>query len=330
MLYEFDNQGLFMQTINTNQTNYNHDKYTTIPVPSQANEGYVWVFDKDTQTWAIAENLKNKIVYNKVNGKEHYNTQYLQIDDGYTDIQPPNNLGIWRWSDSQNKWIPNYENEKIETPKKDDEVETLLTKTDEELIALGYTRAELQDRKNKNELSIYKTLIFNKMVDDKFLILHNLRYTYGLNAGHLLGNSPINNNDFSSPIPVENKKVYIEFRLKITNWQDKTYIITGATTDHQKDRCIHIGFRRENQFTVAFYTDDVNYQTNINLNEWHNYRVEIEGNISKFYLDEVLIGEHTHDGNLKGVIEKYGVSINGADRRGNFELRWLNIDIIDN
>lgn len=92
------------------------DNYQVLPplttiAPPQATEGYVWVFDEESQTWnqQIVDN-RGKFLYDKKDSLKSKKIVLVgDVKAGYTLIQPPNLVDSYYFVDETEQWILNVD-----------------------------------------------------------------------------------------------------------------------------------------------------------------------------------------------------------------------------
>ncbi|MEE4357228.1 MAG: LamG domain-containing protein [Desulfococcaceae bacterium] len=118
-------------------------------------------------------------------------------------------------------------------------------------------------------------------------------------------------NDYVScgtAINLANKSFTIEFWAKRGSINTYDYII-GQEESHNTNKYLHIGFRSSNQFTFAFYANDLNTSAAYTDTEWHHWAVVYEAGKPntetdrRIYRDGILVASDNASADYQGTGE---------------------------
>jgi len=82
------------------------NNYTEIK-PLEEKEGYVLLFNKNTNQWEYKKSFLNTTIYNKQNYLEKKICDTIEIPNGFTDIKPIDNVP-YIWNEILNNWEINF------------------------------------------------------------------------------------------------------------------------------------------------------------------------------------------------------------------------------
>lgn len=94
----------------------------------------------------------------------------------------------------------------------------------------------------------------------------------------------------ASGINIANSSFTIEFYAKRTTTGNDDYIVSQGTSNSNDG--LHIGFRGSNQFTFAFFGNDLNTTNTYTNNDWHHYAVTYDNTTGDrtIYIDGIVEG----------------------------------------
>ena len=109
--------------------------------------------------------------------------------------------------------------------------------------------------------------------------------------------------DIGNALDIANKSFTIEFWAKRDETGSTDYILTHGST-FSTNQFLHLGFRSTNQFTFAFYSNDLNLSSEFSDTEWHHwacvYDKEAAGDNQLVYRDGILVGSRVSASDFLG------------------------------